>query len=210
MRYSSTWWSLLWQPARSCHTSPRRASGMPLRTKAGSCLGRTDRFICLKEERRGGRGESQAFYQRHTNFNFIQCGSFNKSSKYGTLLTPSLQAVVQLRSSAHTCLQYLLQNNVFIGPWLCLGRFIVSFMDGLGQNHDKEEEFNHPIPKIQWFTSMAVSQKVPVASPTRGAINHGLKGQSQNVRYVLIFYRKYMLLNLTMRFLLIFRPPPWD
>lgn len=52
VRYSSTWWSLLWQPARSCHTSPRRASGMPLRTKAGSCLGRTDKFICLREGRR--------------------------------------------------------------------------------------------------------------------------------------------------------------
>lgn len=52
VRYSSTWWSLLWQPARSCHTSPRRASGTPLRTRAGSCLGRTDRLVCLQGRER--------------------------------------------------------------------------------------------------------------------------------------------------------------
>lgn len=54
VRYSSTWWSLLWQPARSCHTSPRRASGMPLRTREGSCLGRTDRLVCLPGGGEGG------------------------------------------------------------------------------------------------------------------------------------------------------------
>lgn len=50
--YFSTRWSLLWHPASSCHTSPRSASGTPLRTSADSVLGRTLRFRCL----RGGLG----------------------------------------------------------------------------------------------------------------------------------------------------------
>lgn len=49
--YFSTRWSLLWHPASSCHTSPRSASGTPLRTSADSVLGRTLRFRCLQ---RGG------------------------------------------------------------------------------------------------------------------------------------------------------------
>lgn len=60
VRYSSTRWSLLWQPARSCQTSPRSASGMPLRTKAGSCLGRTDKFMCLQW------GKKRSVYQIYT------------------------------------------------------------------------------------------------------------------------------------------------